>query len=107
MLQRLFRDFDPHHIVHMLPRQNRSNFAFRYGFSTLATIPTAKSGLNGSFPVNPWLYRRSLPLMMSIGLQFFRYIITIQNKAIEHQSQVCIGYAPVLNSEGKKQGAAV
>ena len=28
----------------MLPGQNRSNFVFRYGFSTLATIPTAKSG---------------------------------------------------------------
>ncbi len=32
-------------LVNMLPGQNRSNFAFRLGFSTLATITTAKSGL--------------------------------------------------------------
>ncbi len=29
----------------MLPGQNRSNFAFRFGFSILSTISTAKSGL--------------------------------------------------------------
>jgi hypothetical protein len=39
-----FHDFDPQHISDMLPGQNRSNFAFRLGFSTLATMPTVKSG---------------------------------------------------------------
>jgi hypothetical protein len=44
-----FPDFAPQHIMNMPTSQNRSNYAFRYGFLRLTTDPTAQSGLNNNF----------------------------------------------------------
>jgi len=57
--------------------------------------------------IDPELNRWSLPLTPCIGSQSFGHLVSVQDKAIEHESEVNVGDAPlteqVLGAWGKER----